>query len=61
MMKKTKSAYCEHYLECDREENCKDGDFCPFFIYNPAFQTCEKEPDKFRSEMDDVWEGREEK
>ena len=35
-----KTSYCKHSVGCDREEDCKAGEYCPFF----DARTMEAEP-----------------
>ena len=55
---KNKTSYCKHSLNCDREENCKDGEYCPFFdaaTLNPeAVFNCQ---DIAKEELDKIWQG----
>jgi hypothetical protein len=30
----TKTRYCLYWIECDREEDCKAGEYCPVYRYN---------------------------
>ena len=32
--KKGKTQYCSYYAQCDRDEDCKGGEYCPVFKFN---------------------------
>jgi hypothetical protein len=58
---KKKTLYCEYAFNCDREENCLKGEFCPVFELNSNMKTyIPQEEDFFEKCMDDIWEGRKE-
>jgi hypothetical protein len=31
---KRKTKYCDYWLECDRDEDCFNGEYCPVQKYN---------------------------
>ncbi|MFZ2809425.1 MAG: hypothetical protein WAZ60_23825 [Desulfosalsimonadaceae bacterium] len=48
--RKKKTMYCVYYLNCDREEDCFNGEYCPVYKFNPQCKTKEEQsydyPDK---------------
>ena len=56
-MNKKKTRYCEHYLICDRDEDCFNGEYCPVFQFNPECSTIKNEkPPDWEKSMDKIWE-----
>ena len=60
--KPNKTRYCVHHHNCDRDENCMAGEYCPLFENNPETYTMPRniEVDTFENAMDDLWEGKNE-
>jgi len=61
-MKNKKTRYCYHHFNCDRKEDCFNGEHCPFFKINPDCQTLTDgitDSYDFEGTFDDMWEGKE--
>jgi len=60
MKKPRKTRYCIHYHNCDREEDCMEGQYCPIFESNPAIFTKveEVEIETVDDVMNNIWEGK---
>ncbi len=52
--------YCEHWLNCKRDENCKAWEDCILFKFNPDCQSSVKNYDlpNLEKEMDKIWAGK---
>lgn len=58
MSQKNKTRYCDYYHNCDREEDCFNGEYCPMFKSNPDCATLKEiEPPDLEEAMDRIWEG----
>ena len=57
--KPRKTRCCNYYHNCDRDEDCFNGENCPMFKFNPGCSTLrENKPKEFdESAMDEIWEG----
>lgn len=57
----TKSSYCEYYRDCDRSENCFEGEFCPLFKINPDISPEASKDNSGENGlvdiMDKIWDG----
>ena len=58
--KPQKTMYCDYWWNCDRDENCKAGEDCILFKFNPdCFGSVVNydypDPEK---EMDKIWDGK---
>lgn len=55
-----KTRYCMHHLDCDRQEDCFNGESCPFFELDPSCRriTSTTEFKDFPEMMDEIWEGK---
>jgi len=54
-----KTTDCSHYTNCDKEINCRDGEDCPFFVFNPDRATLrpdEIEPVSLEEEFERILE-----
>lgn len=59
MKKPKKTRYCAFHHNCDREEDCINGEYCPVFRNNPDtfMKTKDVEVETLEDVMDDIWEG----
>ena len=58
MKKPRKTHYCVHDWNCDREEDCFNGEVCPFFEsrFNSLEETIINWEDVAKDEFDKIWE-----
>jgi len=57
---RNKTMYCKHWNCCNRDEDCKAGEHCPVFSFNPDCKTTvyNQDPPSLEEEMDKIWEGK---
>lgn len=57
-MKKQKTRYCTHHINCDHKENCFDGEYCPVYNFNSECRTFTEaqSPKSKRNIFDDIWD-----
>lgn len=61
-MSNRKTQYCYHHIDCDRKEDCFNGEHCPVFEINPDCQTFTdgtSQPYNFEEAFNDIWDGKE--
>ena len=58
--KPPKTMYCDHWMKCDRDEDCKAGEDCIMFKFNPDCygSVDNQEPPNLEKEMDKIWTGK---
>lgn len=64
---KKKTRYCTYFFDCDRPENCFEGELCSFFKPNPDISPANKEESNnnigqtgFKDIMGNIWNGKKE-
>jgi hypothetical protein len=60
-----KTRYCTYFFDCDRPENCFEGELCSFFKPNPDIPPANKEEGNndlgiggLKDIMDNIWDGK---